>query len=315
MKSIKKLFLIFLIVAFSLSLIGCNSNNEILNVNESNDIKISLVSSESQSNSDEVSYTVKVISDYITDDFYDWEVKWANPNSDWASKDVADYIEISLYGYYHDSALITCKQAFGCQVEIICYLSSNPNVKDTLVCDYKNGFTDGDLILGERRINNRNYSVSGGGYNYSAFDTCYLDSCTFEPKMYTTGTVLPTKDDIKLSSFKIYLNDSFYEELNSAVPGCSGSEYVSESNEIYKYIQIKTQSLYYQHLIFNFIDSVSLAMIKSRSTLTTDYKNYCTLLDKYVGNQIGFVDVEFTVGKRYYAFRWNIIVTEFSSKF
>lgn len=83
----------------------------------------------------------------------DWELKWKNPSSSWASgKTASDYVVMSISGDTK-TATVSCVQPFGEQLIVTASSQDNPDVKAICTLDYAQKVLGVDLNFGNVDIN------------------------------------------------------------------------------------------------------------------------------------------------------------------
>lgn len=79
-----------------------------------------------------------------------WSVEFVNAESEWATgKTVTDYVTITPSYDGSTVATVTCKQAFGEQIKIVCTSRNNIKIKAECVVDFMRAITDVSLTFGD----------------------------------------------------------------------------------------------------------------------------------------------------------------------
>ena len=123
-----------------------------------------------------------------------WSISWSkshNCDSSWLAKTLSSYVTMTTSG---ETATLTCKQAFGCGIEVTCTSTSNSNASATVYLDYA------------KRISSISITTSSFKFGYS---TNISRSIT-----YGTGTV---KGTLSYTSAVVTISSTFKTKLQSAI--------------------------------------------------------------------------------------------------
>ncbi len=260
MKKIKKVMSLILTLALSLglasSLTAC-SVPEVKDVftitaTEENNLDVKLISSETSTVSEsgyltqKLTATVSPKTDY--NQAVNWSVSWKNANSTWATgKAVSDYVEVVPQSEGSLTATVTCKQAFGEQVNVIVSSQQDSTKRATCVCDYAKrflgfenvkfgvseavdnsfklvkGYVQNDTITSTPIFSDYTYDVDFGSSEFTANLFLYQD---FEDKLTSVSVGLDFTQKVIQSGFS-------YEDTNSIHKNEGNVVYVNAYNLFY----------------------------------------------------------------------------------
>ncbi len=141
-----------------------------------------------------------------TNQSVDWSVAFVNADSTWASgKTVTDYITVTPTSDGSLTATVTCKQAFGEQIQIICTARDNSEISAHCDVDYRKPLTN--VLVTMPHMSGGN--TSGNIYVYSTVQSNKTEIKA--TKTYGTGTKVV--DDEVIVEYR--LSDQMYGYLGS----------------------------------------------------------------------------------------------------
>lgn len=228
MKKITKLTSLILTFALILgltsSLTACKPVEEVVKssfnimIPEENNLSVKLMSSEVTTTSEgylskTLTATVSPATNY--NQSVNWSVAWKNADSTWASgKSVTDYIEVVANSQNSLKATVTCKKAFGEQINVTVSSVLDSSKSATCVCNYERRLLNFDLtkmgISEIREVNGEKRVIS---------KLCYADvsdtDITYNVN-YSDYTVLSDSSEfslyMRLTDDFIAVLDSFYAD-------------------------------------------------------------------------------------------------------
>ena len=159
-----------------------------------------------------------------------WSAAWTNPSSGWASgKNVTDYITVTPSG---TSVTVTCKQAFGAQIELTCQSTLNESVNATATVDYRQRLQGFDATFLMHEEGTKEMAVAHGtviqiddcGANgpegaWNELEIGYIIGTTSDHALtkYSNWGVGSATDSVSSVSVNYEFSEDFKSELESSI--------------------------------------------------------------------------------------------------
>ena len=170
----------------------------------------------------------------------DWAVSFVNPSSEWAStKNIAEYVTLSVNEGIPSTAVVSCLLAFGEQVKVTATSQDNENIGAECIFDYAKRFrsTGGNVTAFSQ--------VSGGTLYSQKYSLAYGTITTVDVKSYGrnpvktcslagnytmgTGTLMETVTE----KYELYMSDGFKTSLQGQdVTGYSELRELTDSSSL-----------------------------------------------------------------------------------
>lgn len=271
MKKIKKITSLLLTLALSLgltsSLTACSvpEVKDIFTITaiEDNNLDVKLISSETSTVSESGYLTQKLTATVSPKTNYNqavnWSVSWKNAESTWATgKTVTDYVEVVPESEGSLTATVTCKQAFGEQVNVIVSSQQDSTKRATCVCDYAKRFLGFDNVK---------FGISEAVDNSFKLVKSYSQDTTITSTPIFSDYTYDVSYSSSEFSARLYLYQDFCDKLSDANVSLDYTQSVIQSgfsyediNSIHKnednVVYVKAYNLFYSgNFLYGLMDS------------------------------------------------------------